>query len=266
MQAEGGCRTGRQHQLVHALGVGHMSGQQGHPVGREVLAARAAFDARRRFSRDPRDDALSEHLQGAVEPDDRDCLLHTRDPRHCPVHACRISRPRNGDEVREELHVRRVRAGEVCGEGGLGPACARHGRHGDATHQADEHDEGEITAPAMAEGGPEAVPRFPHDRSDHASSSMSSAGGAGDRRPARASLSHASVAVQVARTKVATLRSRLRTSTPWRRRRRRERNRHPWVRSGYGKLPTHRGDPEGGPAGIVMEALGKTCRRRPTTA
>ena len=60
--------------------------------------------------------------------------------------------------VRGDGQVGRVGAGQERRVRRLGPSCARDRTHGEAADETDEHDDGEVSPPPAAEGGPEAVP------------------------------------------------------------------------------------------------------------
>ena len=155
-------------------GLARAARQHGHPVRHEVLALRAALEARRRLTGDPRNEALPEHLQRAVETDDRDSLLHPRDAGDGLVHPRGIPDPRNWFELTEDLCILGVRAGQVGGERGLGAPGPGQGRERDASHQADQHHQREVPGAAPTERGPEAVGGLADDDSDQTRSSLPS--------------------------------------------------------------------------------------------
>ena len=153
--------------LVRAGRVGHAALQHRDPVRGEVLgvAARAALEGGWRLARNAHGD-LPQDLQVAVEADDGHRSLDIGDPGHGLGHLLRVPRARDGGELREHLHVRGVGARQVGREGGLRAAGPGHRGHGDAPHEADEHDQREVPGPAPAESGPEPVRGLAHDRSD----------------------------------------------------------------------------------------------------
>jgi hypothetical protein len=57
-----------------------------------------------------------------------------------------------------ELQVRRIRGGQVGGEGGLGPSGTGDRPHGDAPDKTDEEDDEQVARPPAAQRGPEPVP------------------------------------------------------------------------------------------------------------
>ena len=130
------------------------------------VGARAAFQCGWRLTWNARSTVVPENLQGAVEADDGHRSLDVGDPGHCRIHLLRVPRVRDGTELGEHPQIRWVGARQVGREGGLRAAPPGHRRHGDAAHQADEDDQGEVAGPAPAEGGPEPVPGLAHDRSD----------------------------------------------------------------------------------------------------
>jgi hypothetical protein len=99
-----------------------------------------------------------EDLKSAIEADD---VRGTFDMFHSGdgiVDPGRIPDVRDGVELGEDLHVRRVRARKVDGKRGLCAPSTCHWRHRHATDKAEQEDERQISAPAVGEGGPEPVP------------------------------------------------------------------------------------------------------------
>ncbi len=99
-----------------------------------------------------------EDLKSAIEADD---VRGTFDIFHSGdgiVDPGRIPDVRDGVELGEDLHVRRVRARKVDGKRGLCAPSTCHWRHRHATDKAEPEDERQISAPAVGEGGPEPVP------------------------------------------------------------------------------------------------------------
>ena len=74
---------------------------------------------------------------------------------------------RRAVERRAQAEVRGVGAGQEGGERRLGAPGGGEGPHGQATHEPDQHDEGQIGATAVLEGGAEAVSRDPERAAGH---------------------------------------------------------------------------------------------------
>ncbi len=108
--------------------------------------------------------AVAQNLQGPVEADHVHGTFDTGDPRHGLVDLLREPGLRDRTELGEHLHVRRVGAGQIRGEGRLRAPCAGHRGHGDAAHETDEQHQREVARPAPAESGPEPVGGLAHDR------------------------------------------------------------------------------------------------------
>jgi len=174
---------GVDHRLVGRAGLSHPALDDGHLVGREVLAVQTAGQA------------LTARLLLLVLPGAEHGHVQPFVTRHVP-HAGQGGDLRDGGRVvalaachpvqaGQHGQVRRVGARQVGGEGGLGAAGGGDRAHGQAAEQPEQQHEREVAGPALTPRAPEPVPRDSEDvRTPHPRSMPRRQHGGGVSQPA----------------------------------------------------------------------------------
>ena len=160
------CRQRRHHDFVGSIGVGHAARDD----GQTVLVEEEAVDAGNR--RDVGDGVETGGAVGTqrsgIEADCHFNMFHTGQTGYLArggrgvVHVGVAEVPVHG-----HTQVRWVGAGQVGREGRLGATSRGQRPHGDATHQPDQEDEGQIATSSAPEVGPGPVRRDAQILPDH---------------------------------------------------------------------------------------------------